>query len=106
MTTHYLQEAEQCTRLVLLSRGRLLGSGSVEDLTAQTPAVVVRCENWQRAFAALGDAGLPVMLSGRDIRVAGHTVSEIRAALGGLDATVQTVPPTLEETMILLDRAR
>jgi len=106
VTTHYLQEAEQCTRLVLLSRGRLLGSGSVEDLTAQTPAVVVRCENWQRAFAALGDAGLPVMLSGRDIRVAGHAVSEIRAALGGLDATVQTVPPTLEETMILLDRAR
>ncbi len=32
VTTHYLQEAEQCTRLALLSQGRLVGTGSVAEL--------------------------------------------------------------------------
>ncbi|WP_395244423.1 ATP-binding cassette domain-containing protein [Agromyces sp. MMS24-K17] len=106
VTTHYLQEAEQCTRLALLSRGRLLGVGSVDDLTAGTTAVLVRSDAWQQAFTALGDAGLPTMLTGRDIRVAGVPPEEVRATLdaAGVGASVAVVAPTLEETMVLLDR--
>ncbi|BDZ54324.1 ATP-binding cassette domain-containing protein [Agromyces marinus] len=105
VTTHYLQEAEQCSRLALMSRGRLLGVGSVADLTAGTTAVLVRSDAWQEAFAALGDAGLPTMLTGRDIRVAGVPADEVRAALAtrGIPASVDAVEPTLEETMVLLD---
>ncbi|UOE43874.1 ATP-binding cassette domain-containing protein [Agromyces larvae] len=106
VTTHYLQEAEQCTRLALMAHGRLLGVGSVADLTSGTSAVLVRSDAWQQAFTALGDAGLPTMLSGRDIRVAGVPGERVREVLAAADvaASVDPVEPTLEETMVLLDR--
>ncbi|MGN6125707.1 MAG: ATP-binding cassette domain-containing protein, partial [Humibacter sp.] len=104
VTTHYLQEAEQCTRLVLLASGKLIGSGTVADLTRGTSAVLVHSDDWQGAFDALDRAGLPTMLTGRDIRVAGTPEQLVRDALGEIPATVTPVPPTLEETMVLLDR--
>lgn len=104
VTTHYLQEAEQCTRLALMSQGRLLASGSVDELTAGVSAVLVRSGRWQDAFEALGDAGLAIMLSGQAVRVAGATPDEVRDALGGIPASVDAVAPTLEESMVLLER--
>jgi ABC-type multidrug transport system ATPase subunit len=125
VTTHYLQEAEQCSRLALLSHGRMLGSGTVDDLIRGTTglgttglgttgrgtigrgpaeAVLVRSADWQRAFNALDRAGLPVMLSGRDVRVAGEPIDRVRAALTGIRAEITEVPVTLEETVVLLDR--
>ncbi len=105
VTTHYLQEAEQCTRLALLSQGHLVGVGSVAELTAGVTAVVVRADDWQGAFAALSAAGMRAMLSGRAIRVAGVTPDEVRAALRAaapaLEASIEHAPPTLEEAMVL-----
>jgi ABC-2 type transport system ATP-binding protein len=109
VTTHYLQEAEQCTRLVLLANGRVAARGTVADLIGAATAVLVRSADWQRAFAALDRSGLPIMLSGRDIRVAGHGEDagslrgRVEDALGGIPAEVQPVPATLEETVVLLD---
>ncbi|MDE0545224.1 ATP-binding cassette domain-containing protein [Microbacterium sp. C7(2022)] len=103
VTTHYLQEAEQCTRLALMSHGKLLGVGSVAELTAGLSAVRVRATKWQRAFLALGEAGLATTLDGRTVRVAGSSVPAVRDALGGIDAEVDDVAPTLEEAMVLLD---
>ncbi|NNC13481.1 ABC transporter ATP-binding protein [Planctomonas sp. JC2975] len=109
VTTHYLQEAEQCTRLALLAQGRLVGSGTVSDLVRGAAAVLVTSEDWQRAFEVLDRSGLPIMLSGRSIRVAGRGSAEtlqtrVTEALGGIRADVVPVPATLEETMVLLDR--
>lgn len=101
VTTHYMQEAEQCTRLALLSQGRLLGLGSAAELTAGVTAVVVTTPEWQRAFTALGEAGLPTMLAGRTVRVAGVAPDRVREALGGIPAAVDEVAPTLEEAMVL-----
>ncbi|MHA7984210.1 ATP-binding cassette domain-containing protein [Rathayibacter sp. CAU 1779] len=109
VTTHYLQEAEQCTRLALLAQGRLVGSGTVSDLVRGAAAVLVTSEDWQRAFEVLDRSGLPIMLSGRSIRVAGRGSADalrdrVTEALGGIRAEVAPVPATLEETMVLLDR--
>ncbi len=87
-----------------MSQGRLVGEGSVAELTAGITAVEVRADAWQRAFATLSDAGLPTMLTGRAIRVAGSTVDDVRTALAGIPADVQEVPPTLEEAMVLRER--
>ena len=108
VTTHYLQEAEQCTRLVLLSQGRLVGSGTVDDLTRGAVAVLVTSGDWQRAFEALDGSDLPIMLSGRSIRVAGRGSPDalrerVAGVLGGIRAGIDPVPATLEETMVLLD---
>ncbi|WP_353709348.1 ATP-binding cassette domain-containing protein [Cellulosimicrobium sp. ES-005] len=107
VTTHYLQEAEQCDRLHVLSRGRSVASGTVADVVGGREAVVVRSREWPAAFAALDAAGLPVMLDGRAARVAGTTLATVRDALAaaGVVATCDVVPATLEETMVLVDRA-
>jgi ABC-type multidrug transport system ATPase subunit len=106
VTTHYMQEAVQCDRLLLLSQGRLVAQGSEADVVAGTTALDVRTARWEDAFAVLDAAGEPVLLSGRSIRVAGGDPSHVGALLSahGLDAAVTTVPGTIEERMLLLSR--
>jgi len=107
VTTHYMQEAQQCDRLVLMSHGRCVATGSERDIIGGTTAVEVRTARWQDAFVALDGGGLPVTLAGRHVRVADVPVSQVRRVLddAGVDAEVADVPATLEEAMTSLDRA-
>ncbi|HMK91706.1 MAG TPA: AAA family ATPase, partial [Thermoleophilia bacterium] len=106
VTTHSMQEAEQCDRLVVMAHGRRVASGSEAAVTEGVTAVEVTAAEWSRAFDALSGAGLPVTLAGRAVRVAGVERSQVAAALSGasLEAEVRDVPATLEEAMVLVDR--
>jgi ABC-type multidrug transport system ATPase subunit len=106
VTTHYMQEAVQCDRLLLMSQGRLVAQGSEDDIVAGTTALAVRTDRWEDAFAVLDSAGEPVLLAGRAIRVAGGDPTAVSGLLAahGLDASVTTVPGTIEERMLLLSR--
>jgi ABC-2 type transport system ATP-binding protein/ribosome-dependent ATPase len=106
VTTHYMQEAEQCDRLLLMSDGRLVGEGDEAAIVGGTTAVAVRTDDWARAFDVLDSAGQLVMLSGRSIRVADGDPDGLVAMLGdaGLAATVERVPATIEERMAVLAR--
>jgi ABC-type multidrug transport system ATPase subunit len=106
VTTHYMQEAQQCDRLLLMSDGRLVGEGSEADIIGSTTAVAVRTADWTRAFAALNAAGAPVMLAGRAIRVANADPAELAGVLSaaGIEASLQPVPATIEERMLMLAR--
>jgi ABC-2 type transport system ATP-binding protein len=105
--THYMQEAEQCDRLLLMSNGSLVAQGSESDIVGSTTAVAVRTDDWARAFAALDAAGAPVMLAGRSIRVADADPDALRAVLekAGIRAELEPVPATIEERMMVLARA-
>ncbi|MBO9554736.1 ABC transporter ATP-binding protein [Cellulomonas sp.] len=107
VTTHYMQEAQQCDRLVLMSHGRCVATGSERDIIGGTTAVAVRTARWQDAFVTLDAGGLPVTLAGRHVRVADVPASQVRRVLddAGVDADVADVPATLEEAMTSLDRA-
>ncbi|WP_278236447.1 ABC transporter ATP-binding protein [Isoptericola sp. AK164] len=107
VTTHYMQEGEQCDRLVIMSRGRGVARGTVDDITASSRTAVVRAEDWAAAFAALDDAELPVVLAGRTSRVAGTDPGDVRAVLdaAGVDAEVTAEPATLEEAMVLIEQS-
>jgi ABC-2 type transport system ATP-binding protein len=106
VTTHYMQEAQQCDRLLLMSGGRLVAQGSEADIIGSTTAVAVRADDWARAFAALNAAGAPVMLAGRAIRVANADPAELAEVLkaAGIRASLQPVPATIEERMLMLAR--
>jgi ABC-2 type transport system ATP-binding protein/ribosome-dependent ATPase len=106
VTTHYMQEAQQCDRLLLMSNGQLVAQGSEADIIGSTTAVAVRTGDWAQAFAALNAAGAPVMLAGRAIRVANADPGELQDALtaAGIEATLQPVPATIEERMLVLAR--
>ncbi len=108
VTTHYMSEAQQCDRLVLMSHGRVVAAGSEAELTASTTAVAVEAGSWQRAFAVLDAAGLPVMLAGRAVRVAAVPRDLVERVLhdAGLAADVRDLPATLEEAMVALDTER
>jgi ABC-type multidrug transport system ATPase subunit len=107
VTTHNMQEAEQCDRLLLMSQGRLVAQGSETDIIGATTAVAVRTADWARAFAVLNEAGQPVMLAGRDVRVADADADRVRVVLAeaGMTADVVGVPATIEERMMVLARA-
>jgi ABC-2 type transport system ATP-binding protein/ribosome-dependent ATPase len=107
VTTHYMQEAQQCDRLLLMSDGRLVAQGSESDIVGPTTAVAVHTSDWARAFAALDAAGVPVMLEGRAVRVADASPAELRPVLddAGIQATLEPVPATIEERMLTLARA-
>jgi ABC-type multidrug transport system ATPase subunit len=106
VTTHYMQEAQQCDRLLLMSNGRLVAQGSEADIIGSTTAVAVATEDWARAFAALNALGAPVMLAGRSIRVANADPAGLADVLraAGIEASVQPVPATIEERMLMLAR--
>lgn len=108
VTTHYMSEAQQCDRLVLMSRGRVVATGSEAEITASTTAVAVDAASWREAFTVLDGAGLPVMLAGRSVRVAAVPRERVEAVLrdAGLDARVRDVAATLEEVMVALDTDR
>ncbi|MFF0814876.1 ABC transporter ATP-binding protein [Rhodococcus sp. NPDC003318] len=106
VTTHYMEEAQQCDRLLLMSNGRLVAAGDEDDIVGDTHTVAVHCADWTRAFAALNDAGIPVILSGRAIRVPDTDEQKLRAVLSsaGIDARLEEVRATIEERMLVLAR--
>ena len=106
VTTHNMAEAEQCDRLLLMSHARLVAQGSQTDIIGSTTAIAIRTNDWARAFAVLNQAGQPVMLSGRDVRVADADADQVRAVLAdaGMSAEVFGVPATIEERMMVLAR--
>ncbi len=107
VTTHYMQEARQCDRLLLMSDGRLVATGTEADIVDGTHTVAVTAPDWSRAFEVLAGAGFMVTLAGRAVRVVDPDNARLRAALAeaGLDATLTDVVPTIEERMTALARS-
>jgi len=107
VTTHYMQEAQQCDRLVLMSRGVAVAAGTEADIVGGTTAIAVHTERWQDAFAALDAAGVLVMLAGTHVRAVDASEAIVRGVLGvaGLRAELHEVGATLEEAMVARERA-
>jgi ABC-2 type transport system ATP-binding protein len=104
VTTHYMDEAEQCDRLIIMAEGRVVATGSATELTGGRTAAEVLAEDWTAAFGALEEAGLPVALMGRRLRVPGCDPAEIRAALEHrhVSGDVRSVPASLDEVFLTL----
>jgi ABC-2 type transport system ATP-binding protein/ribosome-dependent ATPase len=106
VTTHYMQEAQQCHRLLLMSGGRLVAQGSEHDVIGGTTAVEIRTDDWAGAFSALERAGEAVTLDGTDVRVADGDADRLRVVLdaAGVTSHIRSVPATIEERMTVLAR--
>jgi ABC-2 type transport system ATP-binding protein/ribosome-dependent ATPase len=108
VTTHYMEEAQQCDRLLLMAGGRLVASGSENDIIGDTRAVAVLTADWAHTFAVLNAADIPVILDGTAIRVPDTEPATITSALSdaGVDAEITPVAATIEERMLVLARSR
>jgi ABC-2 type transport system ATP-binding protein len=97
VTTHQMDEAEQCDRLVIMARGRVVAQGTVDAIVGDRQAQIVQADHWPRALEALEAAHLQPSLVGRQLRVTGASNDEIRRALVGIPARVWEAKATLEE---------
>jgi len=97
VTTHYMEEAQECGRLVVMASGRVVAEGTAAEIIGARRVVAVEAATWSAAFNALESAGLQVALAGRGLRVPGADPAEVKEALGEIPAAVREVPATLEE---------
>jgi ABC-2 type transport system ATP-binding protein len=102
VTTHHMDEADECDRLVIMAAGRVVASGTAADIVGSATVVTVETDRWADAFAAVEAAGLASALVGRALRVPDASVADVERALGGLPARVSEVPATLDERFFQL----
>lgn len=104
VTTHHLEEAVHCDRLVMMAGGKEVASGSLADVIGDRTATLVEIGDQAAGYRALSAAGLPTVLNGEDLRVATNDIRQVSQVLSGADLTavLRSVPATLEETFVAL----
>jgi ABC-2 type transport system ATP-binding protein/ribosome-dependent ATPase len=107
VSTHYMDEAEQADRIVMMANGRIVAEGHVADIIGDRRVIEVVAENWPAALAAVDRHPRLVLLDGRVIRVLGDDAAAVRADLeqASVPAGVRVVPASLNETLVELTRA-
>jgi ABC-2 type transport system ATP-binding protein len=107
LTTHILEEADRCDRLVLLHQGRIVAQGSPGELrsriggdvvvlsTPDAPALAARIEQRFGAQAAARDGQVRVEIEN------GHRfITEVVEAFPGAIDSVELHKPTLEDVFV------
>lgn len=112
VTTHYMDEAENCHRLAFIYQGRIVAEGTPAEMKLQQmPAQVVEidCDNTDKALGVLREARLydEVALYGTLIHAigpnAGERVEQTIKLLNAAGVTVksaQVIVPSLEDVFI------
>jgi ABC-2 type transport system ATP-binding protein len=118
VTTHYMDEAEYCNRLVLIDRGRIVAMGTPTELKTQSmkgQLLLVDCEPLGPGLDALSEA--PGV---HDAAVFGSslhaTVADAQAAMPAIHAALlarglkvgrlERIQPSLEDVFVYLTTAR
>lgn len=110
MSTHYMDEAERCTRLAYLAYGDLLMTGTVDEVIASTQLytweisgeVTTHLLQCVKKLEGVTQAAL----FGRQIHVCGFDTQKIESGLKTLEndyvIQCQSITPTLEDAFISL----
>ena len=106
VTTHFMEEAEHCDRVLVMAGGRVVASGTMEEIVGRAEAVGVRAASWSSAYRALEDAGIPSAVVGTRLRVPGEAPDRVERVLrqAGVAAAVEAVPMTFEERFVALSK--
>ncbi|HZQ78449.1 MAG TPA: ABC transporter ATP-binding protein [Acidimicrobiia bacterium] len=106
VSTHYMDEAEQADRVIIMASGRIVAEGAVADIVGTRRVVEVAAENWPEALRALDRPSRILVLDGRAIRVLGEDAATVRAELqrASIQARTRIVPASLNETLVELSR--
>jgi ABC-2 type transport system ATP-binding protein len=116
VATPYLDEAERCSRVVLMHRGRVLADAPPAELPGRLPGVVVEVTAGPRRQVAAALAALPGALDVQPFAARFHVrlassdgaLELVRSALGRAGVTaeeIRIVPAGLEDTFLHLTRA-
>jgi ABC-2 type transport system ATP-binding protein len=102
VSTHYMEEAGECDRLIVMAAGEVVAEGTVAEIIGGARVTVVQTDEWASAFARLAAAGIPATLAGQTLRVPGAAAADVAAALsagdaGTASASMSQAPATLAE---------
>ncbi len=110
VSTHYMDEAERCTRLAILDHGRIVADGAPRALIQALPGetLLAHCSDLRKARQLLERrpgviAAAQIGSSLRILLATGATTSEqLRQTLNtaGIDAQLQPVAPNLEDVFV------
>ncbi len=100
VSTHHLEEAEECDRVLLLAAGKNVASGTVDDVIGGATAVAIEGHVSESALSDLAARGGTVLLSGSGRRVVGLGADVVREIVG--EVGVNEVPATLEAAFVTL----
>jgi ABC-2 type transport system ATP-binding protein len=115
VTTHYLDEAEYCNRLCLISRGRIIAAGTPDQVRALSRriALTITCAPVARGLAALlsrpelGETAIygdGLRLVTADPAAARAAVPALLARAGVRQESIVEDAPTLEDVFVQLVR--
>lgn len=101
VTTHHLEEAEQCDRLVMLADGLVVAEGTLEDIIGSRRTVSVTGGDQARNMDMISDAGLVGSFAGTGIRVVGAGIDQVGAVFANeTGMAIAELPATLEEAFV------
>ena len=103
VSTHHMDEAEECDRVVLMAAGSKVAEGAVREVIGQARTVAVAGDIGGEALAAISDEGGTVLSTGSGWRIVGLDVDGVRRVVGA-EAGVEEVPATFEEAFVALSR--
>jgi ABC-2 type transport system ATP-binding protein len=117
VTTHYMDEAEYCNRLMLIYRGKIVASGSPAELkrtAMKGELLLIECEPLGAALEALENStvAMDVAVFGNALHaVVGHAetaIPKLREVLQTKSVTVtrmEEIPASLEDVFVSLTAA-
>lgn len=113
VSTHYMEEAEYCTRLALMNRGRLIAldrpaafkqsmAEPLFHLTTDNAPLAVKALQGAPGVAAAALFGRLVHVAVRDAEEAGRTIPSTLANAGLTCTNLERITPSLEDVFVSL----
>jgi len=102
ISTHYMEETEECDRVIVMAQGRQVVSGPVADIIGSRMSVSVSGAEAD-TIDQLRAAGMTVLADRAGWRVVNGDLERIKALVGN-SADVQSVPATFEEAFVAMSK--
>lgn len=103
VSTHHMDEAEECDRVVLMASGRGVMSGTVSEVVDRFTTVSVTSEVAPGDLMSLREAGATVLVAHPGLRIVGLGVADVGRILGS-SAGVSETPSSFEEAFVALSK--
>jgi ABC-type multidrug transport system ATPase subunit len=106
VSTHYMDEAERCKRIVYLANGRIVVQGGADEVSRQSGLITFEASGADIDDAARALRHLPgveaAAVFGRSLHVAGTDRAALTSAIHSIDGELkwEEVPPRLEDVFI------
>lgn len=99
VSTHHMDEAEECDRLILMAFGRVVAAGAVSDIVGSATSVQIEGRVSTELADSIRRAGGNLLVDRAAWRVVGLGIDQV-SSMVDTEARARVVPATFEETFV------